>query len=139
MQCVPDIQPRETLNGETIADYARTYQEEPDAMPPIDVFFVNETYYCADGFHRVSSASQAGMDSIKCRVRLGTMQDAILHAIRANRGNALRYTNADKVHFVKRLLSTPDYAGMSSRELAKLAGVSNTFVSDLKLMSGHFL
>ena len=125
------IQPRVTLSQETIDDYEAVYVSTPEAMPPLDVFGREQEYILADGFHRYCAAKQAQVDTLPCIVHAGSDHDALHFAIHANQQHGLRYSNADKRHIVNRLLDMDPGSGLSANEQAKIAGVSQPFVSQI--------
>lgn len=125
------IQARVGLHEPTIHEYT-------DAMasgrqfPPVLVFHDGETYWLADGFHRVEAQARRGRDSIRALVCAGGRRDAILAAAGANATHGLRRTNADKRRAVALLLQDDEWSRWSDREVARRCGVSPTFVGSLR-------
>ena len=121
-------QPRAALDFEAIEDYA-------DAMgagakfPPVTVFYDGEHYWLADGFHRVKAAYAAGLDTIECEVRQGTLEDAQWFSFSANKANGLRRSNDDKQRAIKAALAHPRGAGLSDSEIARHCGVTQPTVA----------
>ena len=126
-----DIQPRVKINTDTLYDYKEIYLDDSSIMPPIDVFLINARYFVADGFHRRFAAKLADITELSCNVHEGTLEDAAYFAIAANQKHGLRYTNADKHKIVNRLLDMDPAAGLAANEQAKIAGVSQAFVSQI--------
>jgi hypothetical protein len=126
-----DIQPRAAIDTSVIAEYKECI-EAGDKFPPVIVFDDGTTNRLSDGFHTFEATRQAGKDKILADVRQGTKRDAILFACSANAVHGLRRTPADKRHVVLRLLNDSQWSKRSDRWIAKMAAVSNTFVSRLR-------
>jgi ParB-like chromosome segregation protein Spo0J len=129
------IQPRESLNLKTVADYATLYTEADPSelpLPPLDVFQVEACYYVADGFHRCEAAIRAGRTQVECHVYAGTMRDAMVHAALANVQRGLPYSFGDKSRILTRFLADPEMQTRSDRELARQLGISNAYVSTMR-------
>src|SRR6266571_9080734 len=78
-----EVQPRETMSNATIQEYAALYADGQE-LSAILVFRDGQSYWLADGFHRVSAARQAGLTELPAEVQEGTKRDAILAACGAN-------------------------------------------------------
>ena len=70
-------------------------------FPPVTVFYDGDSYWLAEGFHRVKAAYAAGFDSVLCDVHQGTIEEAQWYSFSANRSNGLRRTTQDKQRAVK--------------------------------------
>jgi hypothetical protein len=101
-------------------------------FPPVTVFKDGSTYWLADGFHRVSAAKQAGLETIRTEVREGILRDAILFAVGCNDTHGLRRSNADKRKAVEMLLADEEWATKSDRWIAEKCLVSPTFVGSMR-------
>jgi hypothetical protein len=126
------FQSREKIDVEAIKDYARAYEESPEAMPAIDVFLIADALIVADGFHRVQAAKQAGLKEINANIRERTEDDesAVLYAASANATHGVRRTHADKQRQVRMVLGVkPEW---SDRQIARHTGTSNTFVGQVR-------
>jgi len=128
-----DVQPREHISSQTIGEYADAMSEGKD-FPAIVVYKNPESgaLVAADGWHRVSAARQAGLETIKAEIRPGTKRDAILYSVSANATHGLRRTDADKRRAVMRLLNDDEWSKWSASVIAEAAGVSQPFVSGLR-------
>ena len=87
----------------TDADTIRTYTEAMDdgaQFPDVTVFTDGETYWLADGFHRVLAAKSNGKTAISADVRKGTEDDAVVFGGTANNKQGKRPTMADVQHFL---------------------------------------
>ena len=116
-------QPRACLDWDAIHDYSDD-MEAGAKFPPVTVFYDGESYWLADGFHRIQAAYAANLDSIDCDVRQGTREDAQWFSFSANRANGLRRTNDDKQRAVKAALQHPRAQSLSDSEIARHCGVS---------------
>jgi hypothetical protein len=124
-------QARAALCADAVAEFAEAMQLGAD-FPPVVLFKDGSTFWLADGFHRVTAAKQAGLDTILAEVHEGTLEDAILFAAGANATHGLRRTNEDKATAVKLLLSNPKWADCSDRWIADACKVSNHFVARVR-------
>ena len=87
----------------TDTDTIRTYAEAMDdgaQFPDVTVFTDGETYWLADGFHRVLAAKSNGKTAISADVRKGTEDDAVVFGGTANNKQGKRPTMADVQHFL---------------------------------------
>jgi hypothetical protein len=98
-------------------------------FPPITVFSDGETYWLADGFHRLAAHEKNGAPEIEVDVREGSQRDAIRFSLRANETHGLRRTNADKRKAVLTALEDPEWTTLTVRKLAELCGVSHDFIA----------
>ncbi len=134
-------QPRVAINDATVAEYAEVLRGGAK-FPPIVVFDDSAKFWLADGFHRYYAHKQAGMDKIEADVRQGTLRDAILYSVGANREHGLRRTNADKRKAVltmltnKTVATSSDGVAWSDREIAGLCGVDHRFVGRTRASLG---
>ena len=125
-------QSRAAISEETVSDYAEAMQAG-DTFPPITVFHDGVDYYLADGFHRLHAAKRLHKASIQADVRTGTLRDAILYSLGANRDHGLRRSNADKRKCVQTLLEDFEWGELSVNEMARICGVSPQLVTAVKL------
>ena len=116
---------RTAINDATVSDYAER-MADGDTFPNPHVYFDGSRYILADGFHRFMAAARTGVETIRCEVHQGTVDDARRFALSANGANGLRMTNEDKRNAVKWGLEL--FPSKSSRELAKICYVSHNFV-----------
>lgn len=128
-------QPRESINAETVAEYADAMKAGA-TFPPVTVFYDGADYWLADGFHRVAAIKVNGGAEVEAEVKQGTRRDAILHSVGANSDHGLRRTNSDKRRAVMALLNDDEWSGWSNMEIARRCAVSESFVR--KLRDSHF-
>lgn len=124
-------QPRAIIDEYVVNEY-RLDMNGGDDFPPLMVFGENGSYYLADGWHRLLAAKQLNRESISCAIKPGGLREAILYSVAANADHGKRRTNGDKRRSVKKLLSDPEWAQWSDREIARRCHVSQPFVSKLR-------
>lgn len=120
-------QPRAELNMSVIEDYAEAMRAGAD-FPPVVVFFDQNDYWLADGFHRYHGAAKAGKDEIRADIRPGSIEDARWHSYGANNTHGLRRSNEDKAQAVKAALAHPNAAKLSNVQIADHCGISEITV-----------
>lgn len=131
LQVDADIQPRRNLNMDVLLEYGLLYGEDHEGqepLPPLDVFQVGETYYVADGFHRLAAAKQVARQTVPCHVYPGTRRDAMIHGALANLKRGLAYNQGDKQRVLERLLADPEISQRGDRPLARDLGISHMTV-----------
>ena len=125
-------QTRVKLDPAKVHDYKELLGESPaldgPVLPDEDVFDDDENVWLADGFHRIEAKEQLCFVETRVTVHKGTRRDAILFGIKANAKHGLPRTNADKRKCVGMLLEDSEWGKWSSTKIAKLAGVSDSFV-----------
>jgi uncharacterized ParB-like nuclease family protein len=124
-------QSRAAISEDTVSDYAEAMQAG-DEFPPVVAFHDGVDYYLADGFHRLHAVKRLGKTSIQADVRTGTLRDAILYSLGANRDHGLRRSNADKRKCVMTLLEDFEWGDLSVNEMARICGVSPQLVMAVK-------
>lgn len=122
---------RVKLDDETVDRYAED-MTNGHRFPPLVVFHDGQTYWLADGYHRIHAALKMGWAEIICEVRDGGLRNAILYAVEANTRHGLNLSNADKRNAVAKLLADEEWRRWSNREIANKCGVSHTLVGDMK-------
>ena len=126
-------QTRIMMNEKTIAEYAADMTEGAK-FPDVVVFASGTDYLLADGFHRFMAAQRNGWREIDAEVRTGSRLDAIKYSLGANNSHGLRRTNADKRRCVE--IALEEFSNMSGREMARMCGVDNAFVTAFVEESG---
>ena len=94
------LQTRAGTDAETINNYAEAMADGAQ-FPDVTVFTDGETYWLADGFHRVMAAKSNGKTAISADVRKGTADDAVVFGGTANNKQGKRPTRADVQHFMQ--------------------------------------
>lgn len=133
-------QPRAGIDTGVVDDYAEQItgvNEWP--FPPVVAYYDGDSYWLADGFHRVAAArifrerEQLDGFTIPVEVHQGERRDAILYSVGANAQHGLRRSNEDKRRAVLRLLNDEEWQKWSDREIARRCHVSMSFVGKLRL------
>jgi len=73
-----EVQQRTHIDPQEVENYA-AFMKEDIPFPPIVVFHHEDTYWIADGFHRVHAAQKAGLTELLAEVHTGTKREAILY------------------------------------------------------------
>ena len=100
-------------------------------LAPITVFRDGLALWVADGFHRTTGATQAGLTDIDAEVHPGDKRDAILYSCGAIKHGKAR-TNEDKRRAVGRLLTGAEWSRWSNVEVARHFGGSEFLVRSLR-------
>jgi ParB-like chromosome segregation protein Spo0J len=69
-----DFQSPELLDQETVQRYRDTLRSG-GALDPLEVYFDGNTYWLADGFHRIEAARGEGLTEIDAKIVPGTYAD----------------------------------------------------------------
>lgn len=130
-------QPRAQLDMMVVAEYADEMQAG-NRFPAVIVFYDGSDYWLADGYHRLWAARQTGLEAIDADVRQGTVDDARWFSYAANQSHGLRRSNEDKRRAVEAALQHPKAGGLSDNQIAHHCGVSQPFVSKLRLSYNNY-
>lgn len=130
----PEIQSRQQLNQEVIAEYAEAMSHGA-TFPPVIVFYDGSNLWLADGFHRIAATQVNGDLEILAERKSGYRRDAALYAVGANTTHGFQRTNADKRRAVKRLLQDLEWCQWSDNAIAQKCGVSHSFVGRIRQQS----
>lgn len=108
--------------------------EDGFELEPVIVFYDDEFYWLADGFHRWHAHKNQGEEVIAAHVFQGSLRDAILYSVGANADHkpALPRSQADKRRAVLTLLQDPQWSQWSDREIARQCKVSDRTVNRLR-------
>ena len=124
-------QSRVAISQDTVDDYARQ-MEDGAKFPPVIVFHDGVEYYLADGFHRYFATRKLTRITIDVDVVKGTLREAILYSLKANKLHGLRPTIDDKRKSVTLMLLDPEWKLWADREIARHCGVSHVFVAKMR-------
>jgi len=127
----PTFQSRETIDEETVSEYAELINQGRE-FPPVVVFACDGSYLLVDGFHRLAAHALSGKKTITAEIHEGNRRDALLFSITANVSHGLRRTNEDKRRAVNLLLVDDEWKTWSSGYIASVCGVSDRFVDKLR-------
>jgi FtsZ-binding cell division protein ZapB len=124
-------QSRVSISQETVDDYARQ-MEDGAKFPPVILFHDGVEYYLADGFHRYFANRKLKKTSIAVDILTGTLREAILYSLKANKAHGLRPSNEDKRSSVIKMLKDHEWKLWADREIARHCGVSHVFVAKMR-------
>lgn len=128
-------QARQGNNEATVEEYTAAMHEERwqwHQGNALTVFYDGTDYWLGDGFHRIESATRAGLLSVPCDVREGGRREAVLHACGANASHGLRRTREDVRRAIDILLRDPEWGQWSDREIARRVGCSHPTVASMR-------
>lgn len=101
-------------------------------LDPIVLYCDGEVHWLSDGFIRLAAYKNAGLQSIKAKIRQGLRRDAILFSIEANAKHGLGLSNAEKKQAAKTLLQDPEWSQWSGRKIGKICGLDNKTVEKIR-------
>lgn len=122
---------RVVLSQPKIYEY-RERMEEGDEFPPIEATFDGATYWLTDGFHRWHAMKLMGLKEVTVKWKPGTLEDAVIAALKANSKHGIPLTNEDKRKKVLVALELPGWDQKSNYEIAKACDVSQPFVAAVR-------
>ena len=124
-----DIQVRVRLDQYVVNEYAARMQEN-EALSAIVVYDDGNTFYVADGLHRVAAADKMQFADIDAEVRKGTRQEALWWSLTANKAHGLRLSRADVRHAIS--VALKEFPEKSLNSIAKHIGCSDTTVNSVR-------
>lgn len=124
-------QSRVAISQETVDDYARQMEDGAN-FPSVIVFHDGVEYYLADGFHRYFATQKNKSKGIAADIINGTLREAILYSLKANKLHGLRPSTDDKRKSVTIMLIDPEWKEWADREIARHCGVSHVFVAKMR-------
>lgn len=128
---------RPFIDKQTAAEYSQVFRDNPEAMPPIIVFYqVGSRHYVADGWHRVEGARLAGLKTIRAEVRHGDKRAAILYAAGANAFHGVRRSRWYVKQAITTLLKDKVWHQWADTEIAKTCNVSVSTVAKYRELLG---
>jgi hypothetical protein len=89
-------------------------------------------YWVGDGFHRLLAFRKAGRERIKVRVREGTMQEAMMHALGANAEHGQPRSHDDLRRAISLALEDKTMGRWSDVRIAKLVRCSDKTVAAVR-------
>lgn len=123
------IQSRKKISEEYISELVEAIKAGVK-LPPVDVYNDGTDIWMADGFHRILAYAREGKANLTANVHKGTLKDAKIHSIGANKTHGLRRTNEDKRNCVQMALEImPE---RSDKMIADHVGVTHPFVANLR-------
>lgn len=127
-------QARAGLDESKVQEYVEVMERDGVGnFPPLVVFYDGDTYWLADGFHRLAAMKlRKSFIFVRANVCQGTRRDAVLFACGANADHGLPRSADDKRRAVETLLSDQEWGAWSDREIARRCKVSHPFVAKIR-------
>lgn len=122
-------QVRSEIDEEVVGEYAQALADGAQ-FPPVVVFRVDGADFLADGFHRVLAYRKGGRTEVEADVYHGSRDDALWHALGANRAHGQRLKPADKRHAVE--LAYRAWPDSSQGRIAAQLGCTQQYVSQIR-------
>ena len=137
IEVLPELlQVREKLDKGWSLQYSKDYAKG-DAFPPVLVYRLPDgTIVLVDGFHRVDACLAIGLKTIRCQIREGAMQEALLAAIEANTAAFHRgrpFGEDDRRHAAELMIRNPEFYDWSDQRIGDICGASNKVVQGVRL------
>lgn len=130
---IASYQIRDGLNEAAVERYAETLQAVEAIAWPFPPVVLNQTptgYVCIDGAHRIAAAMKAGREAVEAKVVTLSDADAKVEAARANMGNGLPLTPAERKKAIARLIELrPSWADTA---IAKVMGIHRNSVARVR-------
>jgi hypothetical protein len=126
-----DTQARKSLAQAKVKEYAEKMQDGEE-FRPIDAFFDGSDYWLADGFHRYFATKANKKTSISATITNGTLEEAQLFAMRANKDHGMPPNAKDLRFCITRMLKHPVWGGWTNEAIAKWVGTSAMTVTRVK-------
>lgn len=124
-------QSRAQIDPDVVAEYAEAYRALT-MLPPLLVIFDGESYWLADGFHRLHALLEVDVDEAPVELRQGTRRDAVLTSCGVNATHGLRRSSEDKRRAVEVLLRDPEWSTWSDREIGRRCAVDHKLVGRIR-------
>ena len=122
-------QVRSEIDDEVVGEYAEALADGAQ-FPPVVVFRVDAGDLLADGFHRVLAYRKVGRSEVDADVYHGSRDDALWHALGANRAHGQRLKPADKRHAVE--LAYRAWPDSSQGCIAAQVGCTQAYVGRIR-------
>ncbi|MFO0798341.1 MAG: hypothetical protein U0804_12760 [Gemmataceae bacterium] len=117
---------------DTVTRYAEALADDQILGPVVVFRDPDGVLWLADGWHRVEAAKVAGRDKLVSEIHEGSQADAFLYAAQANLKHGLAATRADRKQVATLLLTSPEWAAWSDREIGRLSGLDGKTVATLR-------
>lgn len=128
---VPGVRVTNHFSEEDQGDFLASIRET-GVKEPVLVIRENGTHYVVDGFNRLQAARVAGLGTVPCVVKPGTLRDVLIENLQTatQRGNF-------KFSEVRRVIATLEREeGLDSDEICKRTGMSRERVENLMWVNG---
>jgi hypothetical protein len=130
-----EFQMRVKSDPATLIEYRELIRASEEHWPfdePCTLYRVDGTLILTDGFHRLEAMHAEGRTEIRANVRNGTLLDAKIASLGANKNHGLKRSNADKRRAGTIAVQDETLRKWSDRKLAELCGISDFLVSQIR-------
>ena len=130
-----EFQMRVKSDPATLIEYRELIRASEEHWPfyePCTLYRVDGKLILVDGFHRLDSMRAEGRKEILADVRNGTLLDAKIASLGANKKHGLKRSNADKRRAGTIAVQDETLRKWSDRKLAELCGISDFLVSQIR-------
>ena len=124
-------QSRVVIDQATVYNYLE-HMKEGDEFPRMFAVFDGATYWLVDGFHRYHAYKLLGVKEIDIDYKPGTLEEAQVLSFGVNSKHGKPPTREDKQKAVEAALVHPLTKHKSDNEIAKICGVSRSFVGSVR-------
>ncbi len=121
----------ERLSEEYVAELS-AFRKDGGEYHDRPVLFSDAALLIGDGMHRLAADEDAGLDETECEIRSGGPREALAYALSSNEHHGRKRTSAEKRRAVEIALTDPEWSTWNSYQLARLCGVSHTFVDNMR-------
>ncbi len=118
-------------NEDTLIRYV-DLTEAGEQLPPVTVFQDGDTYWLADGRHRLEARRRVGYFDIEAEVKSGSERDAQLYAFSANLSHGLASNSSDRKKVARLLLEDEAWKDFPNRKIGEICGLSHTTIGAIR-------
>jgi len=122
-----ETQRRAKIDQGTVDKYAEL-MAEGEGFPAITLYFDGINYWLADGFHRYHANSKNKAETISAEVVNGTLREAILFSLGANKKHGKETTREERKLNVLYMLNDIEWSDCSDMFIAEVCGVTRVTV-----------
>lgn len=132
------LQCRAAMDPEVIEEYRELFESSKKTewpfAEPMEVVSVDKVLYVVNGYTRGAAAQLAGRETVEANVTLGTWEEAVRSACRANSKQGQRRSIADKRRAVS--IALRELTDLSVSQIASACEVSRPFVTSVRRQLG---
>jgi len=101
-------------------------------LPPVTVFQDGNTFWLADGRHRLEARKRVGYLDIEAEIKVGSERDAQLYAFSANLSHGLASNISDRKKVARLLLEDKVWKDFPNRKIGEICGLSHTTIGAIR-------